>query len=899
MKASTVIPIVILLAVAGVRAADYGNRIGLVRQEGPEYPPTGSGVLDVALNPRLIATYLPQELYSEYSWRQWEYTNHAHERYLRYVSADLEGDHFYDVFGNHLTKGWLVYDARKEQPRASEGNSLFKSSIYGGSFNNLVISSDRKGQYHYSVTIGDEIATTLTPLTFRKAAFNGTQFDFLSERIGATVLLSRVNAPLVRTLTLPAALTNTTEMTAGRLTVNAGPATLGATFANGHQSRASLERFDGNPFKGHLTTAQASSTVGDITIRLSDDSPEDGEGGAILYSERIIVEDMRGNKYDSAEIGFRANRDGGLLVEGFPTADGAERILLNYDLRRFADVLPTTVDSLREVRFELQVANDYRVEVASDVQTNAGGQPVFLVVTRAPNNVRDTSNRRTLSFNYGLPTANQIAGLTLEIAEFAGFSMYAEYNVNSQYRQLPNGLLKTHRSSVDRATAWMVNVARNSWPWFVFGEAFSMDENYNTSFFLTEPTGQVDYNNPEGFLYDFVDDNDDQDRWPDQKRAFQGSRQVVAGRTIENLREGQPDQAVFPGWDENGDFISDFNQNDNGVRPNSIPDFEEPFLRFNADRPEFLFGIDLNNNGWIDRFEDDADPDYPYKLDRRGYNVYGGYNLAREARVTVGNTRQEMFSSDRRSVASYAMFTLDKGFSRAGRVRVYERLKKVRDDIPDARIDLPAFLGAPQVMVPDPLQATDAWVNTVWLGYDVKPLRALELSNKLKHETYRQDGDGAPGGTRDNPRFFGLVNKAEYALSAGNLTLRPRLKSEVFDDVPYSRIRPKRQWVREMVAIMVGFPIMRESSIDVGIEQVFHSDLETSEDGLARGARTGDLKETILGLQLTTRGTYLGYRSITQLGLRWDRNSFERSGSSDEVNTRSLLFVSFIAGVSD
>ena len=229
-----------------------------------------------------------------------------------------------------------------------------------------MISTDRKGQYHYSMTIGDEIATTLTPLTFRKAAFNGTQFDFQSENLGGTLLLSRVNAPLVQSLPLPAALTNTTDLTAGRVTASAGPVTFGATLANGHQSRASLERFDGNPLKGHLTTAQASSTVGDITIRLSDDSPDDREGGAILYSERVVVEDLKGNRYDSAEIGFRANRDGGLIVDGFPTASGAERILLNYDLRRFAEVLPTTVDSLKEVRFELQVGNDYLIEIASE-----------------------------------------------------------------------------------------------------------------------------------------------------------------------------------------------------------------------------------------------------------------------------------------------------------------------------------------------------------------------------------------------------------------------------------------------------------------------------------------------------------------------------------------------------
>ena len=41
-----------------------------------------------------------------------------------------------------------------------------------------------------------------------------------------------------------------------------------------------------------------------------------------------------------------------------------------------------------------------------------------------------------------------------------------------------------------------------------------------------------------------------------------------------------------------------------------------------------MFGIDLNNNGWIDRFEDDDLPDYPYKTDRRGYNALVNRNYA-------------------------------------------------------------------------------------------------------------------------------------------------------------------------------------------------------------------------------------------------------------------------------
>ena len=38
---------------------------------------------------------------------------------------------------------------------------------------------------------------------------------------------------------------------------------------------------------------------------------------------------------------------------------------------------------------------------------------------------------------------------------------------------------------------------------------------------------------------------------------------------------------------------ADLNQNDNRVKLNNVPDYEEPFLRFAVDRPEFLYGMDM------------------------------------------------------------------------------------------------------------------------------------------------------------------------------------------------------------------------------------------------------------------------------------------------------------------
>ena len=124
-----------------------------------------------------------------------------------------------------------------------------------------------------------------------------------------------------------------------------------------------------------------------------------------------------------------------------------------------------------------------------------------------------------------------------------------------------------------------------------------MDPLYNTRTFVTTGTGEINYDSEREGIVELVEDNDDQDRFPDTVRFdwLQG------------------DSQVFPGWDQNNDFVPDINQNDNFVRSNAVPDYEEPFLRFHSDRPEFLFGMDMNNNFWIDQYENDEEPDYPYR----------------------------------------------------------------------------------------------------------------------------------------------------------------------------------------------------------------------------------------------------------------------------------------------
>ena len=73
-------------------AQDYGSRLGVHRGGEVSFEPRGSGVLFDALDPGIKKWYIPQELYNEYNWKQWEYSNYARGHYQRYVDTALEGD---------------------------------------------------------------------------------------------------------------------------------------------------------------------------------------------------------------------------------------------------------------------------------------------------------------------------------------------------------------------------------------------------------------------------------------------------------------------------------------------------------------------------------------------------------------------------------------------------------------------------------------------------------------------------------------------------------------------------------------------------------------------------------------------------------------------------------------
>ena len=842
---------VLAVAASSVQAATPGRERGAtsqVRIEG--FDP---------LIPTLRKWYVPQDLYYIYDWGGYKYTNYAQEPYERYVSTQLEGLGQYDIFGNYITRGWRIYEWRQQQPLAF-GSTVFKDSRFGQWFQNLVVASDSKGQYFTSLTIGDQIRTTLTPLTFSRSRFNGVQWDFASDKYEATVLLSRVSEP-VRVVQGSNRVQETdyTNFMGLRGTTQVGDfINLGATLVNTNFGSSS-SNFSENSRAGLLTSSQNSGNVDEIVIRIADDSPGDNSG-ALFFSSQMIV--------DGEAVPINPTIEGGRQREGFLEALEEAPILLRY---RVPDPLV-----VQKVSFAMVLSNDYRVEMTSNLQTNINGQPIFLPVTRAEGNVRDNTNQRVVRFDYGLPSANQIASVDLVVEDVWGMEVRGEFARNTQFQRYPNiniQKLSNLKKSEITADAWFLNATRRTGRWFSYGEAFSMDHDYTTRGYITDQNDFVDYENQRQNWFEYIDDNDDNDQLVDWPR-FGG---------------GGGDNSVFPGLDENNDLISDFNEN-----VNLSPDYEEPFLRHYIDPPDFLFGVDMNHNTVVDRFENDEEADYPYKKGHRGWNIYGGGELYPGINVTIGRNGEWLIAGEEESRALYMIVSALRDLPGTGKFEIFHILKFVEDNISDNLlqwVQRPGSIGGLQPF-DDPQITKDAMVNQSFVGW--KYTRGdLTFMNKFRFDHFKQRGTKSD--RLNDSSFIGVINKADYPVEIGrNITLIPRWKN-----MWRKRSQPRTSQLAinelsEIFSLSAVFPVLTKSRVEVGVEAIVFRNAEAIPDPLPP-EYIDDFIGKVFTLQYTNRVQYQGYSITSNVGFQVNDINFANLTDLDVSNT--IAFIELFAGL--
>jgi hypothetical protein len=882
-----------LLLLAGLCSTAQAQYLGAERRllgRGTAGDPVSGFEMDY-VRPHLHRWYEPRNLVESYV-RPWYVTDESHARqlYQRYVDVSLEGEEWFDGFGTPLGRGWLVYSWTQEQEGA-QGSVIRKRpanpgrrAAYSEFFSNLVIASDGDSRSSYRLLIGDQIYTSFTPLTFYKPRFNGMRMDYAADRVMASLVLSRPSEPN------RGSLTDATHLMGGHARFDLiDYVALGLTYVNAHTVQTKEAFTAGNPLRGILTTRQ-NQALQTLWVRIRDDSPGDGSPGAVVFSHDIVLTDTSGNQIRGSEVGFFPFVEGGVTEGASLVAGDADAITLQYDLAGL-DIEGLRPSDISRAEVELSLANDYRVEMASDLQNDGQGRqpaPVFLTEARATGNVRDKSNGRVLSLDYSLPTANELIGFDWDVVNWAGLSLQGELVVNRRYGQFPSpnagsGLFR----EIDQASAAYSTLIYERHPWTLFAEAFTMDDDFSSNFWLTQANGQVNFRDPVPQLYEFVDDDDDHNALPDWERPFQPWSPVV-----------------WPGYDENRDFLYDHNQNGN-----LLPDYEEPFLRFRSDRPEYLFGLDMNYNGTIDRFENDELPDYPYKRDHRGYNAYIQSKIGPDLSLTLGGQRQRLVTGDGRTRSLYSLVAWQGEVRYLGAARIFNFSARVEDDIPDDQRLWVQPIGAAGRIRDffDPLAARNTWKNSLYGDLDQRLPAGVRLFHRFKWDYLHQRDSAAIVRGREGRKisgFVGLVNKAEWSIPVGLAVLEPRFKSEFRRQRPFSSRESRLTQIEETASVLWTQPLMAEST---GVNyfprygrQQFNTTLQTGlelgwirrygklDPGLKRRSRNW----TWVG-QVTNRVAYLGYNLAVRAGLRFGRVILEE-GTSQRT---SLFFLTVNAGL--
>ena len=176
-------------------------------------------------------------------------------------------------------------------------------------------------------------------MTFRKAGFNGVVTEYTAERFRATGLFSRISFPSLGTGS--STFQHFTNLAAVRTTADVSDLlTLGMTFVNSHNGTGAAGSFEGNAFTGRLNSEQLGQRLDLLVIRMADDSPEDNEGGAVLFSDDIEItttllretliegEEMMvatDTTFSANDLGFRPGIEGGQGSAGIPHRGTAPR----------------------------------------------------------------------------------------------------------------------------------------------------------------------------------------------------------------------------------------------------------------------------------------------------------------------------------------------------------------------------------------------------------------------------------------------------------------------------------------------------------------------------------------------------------------------------------------------
>jgi len=855
------------------------------------------------------------------------YRNYAFEDYRLPETSFYARTNYYGPMGNLLINGYDLYrwsEIRANAATSQVPNSVVSKSGRFGAFKYTAVAKESYKDWATSFIVGDDIRTVFTPLTMRWAGVNGVRLDAVYRHTSMALFGSRPTS-------VPGGSggeqRNMPLMSGGHIEHEFGALRVGATVLNHHLFDSRQDEFD---FRGELQAEQPQP--GYLIVRFRDDSPLDETGGPVISQVRLKVNGeerpdlrptlVRMSSRNPTALG-RTNRVTGQFLRTVYRDEGTKYVDYLYlqrhlagesvrnvnldELVRWIEIIPPgqelaadgewviqayfdlrAEEYVQRVEVEVLVGNDYRIDVlgiydsdprqfADESRWRIGGVEGE---ARAEGNIQDLSNYGWVHIDVGAYTGRAVFGVNASW-EWGNASIRAEAVRSVDYRRYPDGppdhrdersLLgvkdwQGERTST-RDKAYYVAGDWQGERWGVGGEIYHMGPNFHRGMPIPAREDPASIGERAPPHDGFVEDNDDNDRWPD--RGAGEYRQGHHGGLFTD-----PD-GVFPGNDADHDGIPDTNRNQN-----SIPDYDESFLLYDVEPDMYVYGRDWNHNGVVDEREDDELPDYPYRIDTRGAHLFGRMRLLDGLWVTLGRHAGEGVAGGGRNDADYLQVLYQQGDPSWGRVRFENLLERVCDDIVDDYrifeevLDRPIagggfiFRGARgynPVDVADRLEWRDSWERQHYLEGEWRPGRSARLYGNVRYSVnYQQGGliiEGRDLG-KDQVHLFSAVLKGEYVWE-------PARGWQVTAQTKGMRLRRKRDTAT--MALIDEWTVIPIAKVRCTLTP--RTELWLGTQGLPglpmrRQDRTDGFnsrEEQVRIVQLTNRSGYLGYEIVTTLG---------------------------------
>jgi hypothetical protein len=728
----------------------------------------------------------------------------------------------YDRLGTHLFRGYPLVTWRETRSDSVglQSSTVARENFFFNFFNNLMIAQDTYRGWDISVTAGDAIRTSLSPLTVRSPRWQGLRIDGGTGDQGFTTLLTRGAPQRFSAFDARRDLSPVLAYGGHYFHKLGDVLTLGLTFFNQHQT--DVESAQGSFVSGSQPYQMQAPK--EVSVWIESDEPGSVAGVADVDVEIVVVDDdgtrrrltsdasASGNRVYDASLEPGPARGGGAPINGITQVTGAQ--IAEYVFR-----LPQS-SQIVSARFHAQVTGDYRISVRqthdfvnADGDTEERFWPSTFVNrpghtqtgnTQYPFDFKPAETEphstvaraegspaigvlRRVSFDHGIPSGKTLLGTDFRLLarEWIAEGEIAFSSDESHFPYANDSLDVRGKRLSEGSVAYLLNVRRpldvRGVALELGGELFRMDPQYSggydsrrggTVFFTDQGSSSGD----EAFTQEFplMADNDDNDGYADDTFNDQGRFQFFVPN---GNYSGGSTGGVFPGLDTDGDLSPDNDRDRNG-----LPDWSEPFLLYDSDPADFVYGMDFNNNGQPDFRENDDHPDYPIRKDQRGRHAFATLFdvLPGVERTSIGFYSMEEIAGPGDATSLYARTEAHWRPADGVEIEWFDDVKLVEDDVRDdvyqwvtgdtsSLANVYTILNPPPV---DPLVMRNSLVNTSFLGLHYTPSALARVSSEVLHFVNSQsevEEDGAIVQESDTFTEWSWVSRGEVRRYWGNL----------------------------------------------------------------------------------------------------------------------------------